>query len=104
METSSRGGIGKMFGRMVSGETLFLNTYTAENGNGLIAFASSFPGDIQALRISEEHGIVVQKHAFLASEASVQLSVFFQKKIGSGLFGGEGFIMELPVSCHFDQR
>jgi len=94
METSSHGGIGKVFGRMVSGETLFLNSYTAENGNGLIAFASSFPGDIRAIQITEGHDIIVQKHAFMACEADVKLSVFFQKKIGSGLFGGEGFIME----------
>lgn len=94
METSSHGGIGKMFGRMVSGESLFLNSYTAENGNGMIAFASSFPGEIRALTLAPGRDIIVQKRAFLAGEAGVGLSVFFQKKLGSGLFGGEGFIME----------
>lgn len=94
METSSRGGIGKMFGRMVSGESLFLNNYTAEGGNGMIAFASSFPGDIRAIELQPGKDIIVQKHAFMACETGIELSVFFQKKIGSGLFGGEGFIME----------
>ena len=52
METTTGGGIGKMFGRALSGESLFLNRYTAENGNGMIAFASSFPGSIRAFEIA----------------------------------------------------
>ncbi len=94
METSSNGGIGKMFGRMFSGDTLFQNRYTAQGGPGQIAFASSFPGSIKALQISPGHDIVVQKSAFLASEQGVELSVFFQKKASAGFFGGEGFIMQ----------
>ncbi len=88
------GGVGKMFGRMLSGESLFLNTYTAAGGNGLIAFASSFPGSIRAIEVAPGKSIVCQKSAFLASTADVDLSIFFQKKIGSGFFGGEGFIMQ----------
>ena len=79
---------------MFSGKSLFQNIYTAEGGEGMIAFASSFPGSIRAIEITPEQGIIVQKSAFLASEAGVNLSVHFQKKIGSGLFGGEGFIMQ----------
>ncbi len=94
METTTNGGIGKVFGRMFSGESLFQNRYTAMNGAGQIAFASSFPGSIRAVNINPAEPMIVQKSAFLASEASVELSVFFQKKIGSGLFGGEGFIMQ----------
>ncbi len=94
METISGGGIGKVFGRAFSGESLFLNRYTAMNGNGTIAFASSFPGAIRAFNIAPGQGIVAQKSAFLASQAGVELSVFFQKRIGSGFFGGEGFIMQ----------
>ena len=93
METTTNGGLGKALGRMFSGESLFQNIYTAEGGEGMIAFASSFPGSIRAIEITPEQGIIVQKSAFLASEAGVNLSVHFQKKIGSGLFGGEGFIM-----------
>ncbi len=92
METTS-GGVGKAIGRLFSGESLFMNKYTAENGQGQIAFATSFPGAIRAYDISEKP-IIIQKRAFLASEDSVELSVFFQKKVGAGLFGGEGFIMQ----------
>ena len=93
METVG-GGLGKMFGRMFSGESMFQNRYTAQGANGMIAFASSFPGSIRAYNITPGNDIVVQKSGFLASEASVNLSVFFQKKLGAGFFGGEGFIMQ----------
>lgn len=94
METTSNGGVGKALGRMFSGESLFQNRYTAENGDGMIAFASSFPGTILPIEVTPEKPVVVQKSAFLASEESVTLSVFFQKKAGAGFFGGEGFIMQ----------
>lgn len=94
METTSGGGIGKMFGRALSGESLFLNRYTATGGIGTIAFASSFPGSIRAFEIAPGQEIVAQKSAFLAATAGVELSVFVQQKIGSGFFGGEGFIMQ----------
>lgn len=91
---TSGGGIGKMFGRMFSGENMFQNIYTARGGNGMIAFASSFPGSIRAVDIAPGSSLVVQKAGFLAAEAGVDLSVFFQKKAGAGFFGGEGFIMQ----------
>lgn len=94
METSTNGGIGKAFGRMFSGDSFFQNRYTATGGNGMIAFASSFPGSIRAFNISPGNGMIVQKSAFLASEEGVELSVHFQKKLGAGFFGGEGFIMQ----------
>ena len=94
METTSNGGIGKALGRMFSGETLFQNRYTAQGGPGQIAFASSFPGSIKAVEITPGNDLVVQKKAFLASEATIELSIFFQKKAGAGFFGGEGFIMQ----------
>ena len=93
METSG-GGVGKAFGRMFSGESMFQNRYTAQGGPGMIAFASSFPGEIRAIEIDPAHPIVVQKHGFLAADPGVELSVFFRKKLASGLFGGEGFIMQ----------
>lgn len=94
METSTNGGIGKALGRMFSGESIFQNRYTAMGADGEITFASSFPGSIMAIEISPGNEIIVQKSAFLASETSVELSMFFQKKFGAGLFGGEGFIMQ----------
>lgn len=94
METTSNGGIGKALGRMFAGEALFQNRYTATGGNGMIAFASSFPGQIRPWEIGPGREVIVQKSGFLAAEESVELSVFFQKKLGAGLFGGEGFIMQ----------
>ena len=94
METISGGGMKKMLGRLVSGDSIFQNKYTAEGKDGMIAFASSFPGDIKALKISPEKAMIVQKSAFLASETGVELSMHFQKKLGKGIFGGEGFVMQ----------
>ena len=94
METTSNGGIGKALGRMFAGEAIFQNRYTAEGGNGMIAFASSFPGEIRAWDVTPGNEVIVQKAGFLAAEANVELSVFFQKKLGAGFFGGEGFIMQ----------
>ena len=93
METVG-GGIGKMFGRALSGEKMFQNIYTAVGGPGMIACASSFPGEIRAFEIGPGRSMVFQKSAFLCSERSVELSTFFQKKLGAGFFGGEGFILQ----------
>lgn len=94
METGSNGGAKKALGRMFAGENLFQNRYTAQGGNGLIAFASSFPGAIKAFEISPGNEIICQKGVFLAAEAGVQLSVHINQKLGAGFFGGEGFIMQ----------
>ena len=87
------GGIGKAFSKMFSGESMFQNTYTAEGGPGMIAFASSVPGSIIPFDIGQGD-MIVQKGGYLASEPSVEFSVAFQKKLGAGFFGGEGFIMQ----------
>lgn len=94
MQTTSGGGVGKVFGRLFSGENLFLNKYTAQGGNGMIAFATSLPGSIRAFEISPGNEMIFQKRAFLCGTEGIDLSVHFHKKVGSGLFGGEGFIMQ----------
>lgn len=94
METVSGGGVRKMFGRLVSGDSMFQNKFTAEGTDGIVSFASSFPGEIKTLDICAGKSMIVQKSAFLASEESVELSVYFQKKLGKGMFGGEDFIMQ----------
>ena len=94
MDTNTGGGLKKMFGRMLSGESLFLNEYTAQGGRGMIAFASSFPGSIIPYQVTPGNGIIVQKRGFLAMEKGLEISVYLQKKIGKGFFGGEGFIMQ----------
>ncbi len=92
MQTSG-GGFGKMFGRMLSGETLFLNHYVCGSDKAKIAFASSFPGNIKAIEISPGKEMIVQKSSFLACESTVELNVSFQKSFAQGLFSGEGFIL-----------
>ena len=92
METKG-GGLGKMFSKALSGESIFQNIYTA-TGTGMIAFGSSFPGQIKAIQVAPGQDMILQKSAFLAAEPGVELSIHFNKKLGVGLFGGEGFIMQ----------
>lgn len=94
MDTNTGGGLKKMFGRLFTGESIFMNEYTPMGGRGMIAFASSFPGSIIPFEVTPGNGIIVQKNSFLAMEKGLDLSVYFQKKIGKGFFGGEGFIMQ----------
>lgn len=87
------GGFGKAIGRMFTGESVFLATYKALADGSKISFSSSFPGEIKALNISENESYIIQKGAYLASTSGVDTKVYFQKKLGAGFFGGEGFIM-----------
>lgn len=91
MKTSAGSGV---LGRMFSGESIFLNEYTANGGPGEIAFASSFPGSILPFHVTPGNDLIVQKRGFLAMEAHLNLGIAFQKKFGAGFFGGEGFIMQ----------
>ena len=94
MEMETRGGgLGKMFSRAFSGESMFQNIYTAR-GAGMITFGSSFPGHIIPLQIASGREMILQKSAFLAAESGVVLSVHFNKRFSTGLFSGEGFIMQ----------
>ena len=100
METNSNG-IGRAVARTFSGESFFQNIYypCRGRGKGMIAFASSFPGTILPFEIEPGNEIIAQKKAFLAATEGVQLSTVFNKKIGAGLFGGEGFILT-KISGH----
>lgn len=93
MQTTGGGGLGKMFSKAFAGESMFQNVYTSR-GQGMITFGSSFPGKIIPLQLSPGRDFIVQKSAFLAGESGVNISVHFNRKIGVGLFGGEGFIMQ----------
>lgn len=94
MESNTRGGFLKGIGRAMSGESIFMTTYTSKKDNAEIAFGSSFPGKIVPLTLAENESIIVQKTGFLAAENSVQLEMFFRKRLGTGFFGGEGFILQ----------
>ena len=94
MTTEGGGSIGKAFGRAISGESMFQNIYTAQGGPGLIAFGSSFPGEVRAIQIDPMHPRVVQKSGFLASEMGGELSVFWNHKTVGGVLSGEGIILQ----------
>lgn len=94
MSTSTNGGIMKGLGRALAGESLFMNTYTAEKDDVEIAFSSCFPGKILEFDLGQGETIIAQKRAFLCAESSVDIAMHFRKKLGAGFFGGEGFIMQ----------
>jgi uncharacterized protein (TIGR00266 family) len=95
MNTNTRGsGLGGMFKRALTGESLFLNEFTSQGGKGIVAFASDFPGKIIPVALDTGQSMIVQKQAFLCAEKTVGLEIHFRKRLGSGFFGGEGFIMQ----------
>jgi len=94
METSTGGGILKGLGRALAGDSIFLNFFTAEEDNQEIGFANSFPGKIIPLELNGTKAIIAQKGAYLASEESVEIEMHFRKKLGVGIFGGGGFILQ----------
>jgi uncharacterized protein (TIGR00266 family) len=95
MKTSGRGGgLGGALARAVSGESLFLVEYTSAGGKGMVAFASDFPGKIVPIHLGEGQQMICQKTAFMCAEKTVQLDIHFRRRLGAGLFGGEGFILQ----------
>ena len=94
METNTGGGLLKGLGRALSGDTFFLNFFTAERDDEEVAFASCYPGRILPIRLESGRSIIGQKNAFLTAERGVNLEMHFRKKLGVGLFGGEGFILQ----------
>ncbi len=94
MSTNMKGGLMKGLGRMLTGESLFMATYTSVAPDSEIVIASSFPGSILVLDVDASHQYTCQKSAFLCAEPHVQLSVQTTKGITSGLFGGEGFLLQ----------
>ena len=94
MKTNTKGGLMKGLGRMLSGESLFMATYTAATDGAKIAFGSTVPGDVIPVNLSGTPGIIAQKKAFLCAEEGVDVSIAFTKKISAGFFGGEGFILQ----------
>jgi len=94
MDTSTRGGFVEGIKRRLSGESIFLNTFTCEEGTGIITFASEFPGKIIQMKFEKGKKIICQKDAFMCAEDGVKLEMHFRKKLGAGFFGGEGFILQ----------
>ena len=94
METTTGGGLKKVLGRMITQENLFQNVYTSEKDDSRIAFGVNCPGSIAVIKLENSQSVVCQKSAFLAAYGDIEMSVFFNKKVGSALFGGEGFLMQ----------
>jgi len=94
METNTGGGLLKGLGRALSGDTIFLNFFTAQSDNQEIGFSSCTPGKIIPIRLNGSNSIIGQKNAFLAAEEGVNLDMHFRNKLGAGIFGGEGFILQ----------
>ncbi len=98
METNTNGGVLKGFTRKFAGESMFMATYSATVDNATIAFASTVPGKIMPIDMVNGP-MICQKNAFLCAQPSVTLNTIFNKKIGAGLFGGEGFILQELVGA-----
>ena len=94
MDTSTRGGLGAGIGRMLAGESLFLTTYICKSPDGLITFTPEVPGKVVDLKLEAGQSMICQKDAFMCAEESVELEMHFRKKLGAGLLGGEGFILQ----------
>lgn len=94
METNMRGGLGGAFGRMLTGESLFMATFTATRPGDEITFASTMPGQIRTFAIRPGYEIIAQKGAFLCAERGVQMSPYLTRGVRGGLFGGEGFVLQ----------
>lgn len=94
MDTNTGGGLLKGLGRALSGDTIFLNFFTAQSDNQQIGFAARTPGKIMPIRLNGSNTIIGQKNAFLAAEDGVNLDIYFRNKLGAGIFGGEGFVLQ----------
>ena len=94
MKTDTKGGLMRGLGRALSGESLFMTTYTCNVSSGKIVFTPEAPGKILDMYLEPGQSLICQKDSFMCAENSVKMEMFFRKKLGAGLFGGEGFILQ----------
>lgn len=94
METNTRGGVMSGLGRALAGESLFMTTYTCQSPDGLIVFTPEVPGKVLDVSLAPGQSLICQKDSFMCAQDSVKLEMHFRKKLGAGLFGGEGFILQ----------
>ncbi len=99
MTAGAKGLLG-VLGRAFSGGGLFMTEYTSGSQNGLIAFAAKVPGQIMQVEVAPGAGYMIHRHGFLCATEGVQLSMGFQKSLGAGIFGGNGFVLQrLSGTC-----
>jgi uncharacterized protein (TIGR00266 family) len=94
MKTGAKGGLMAGLGRKLAGESLFMTTYTCRSGEGMVVFTPEAPGKVLDFHLQAGQSLICQKDAFMCAESSVKLEMHFRKKLGAGLFGGEGFILQ----------
>ncbi|NLF01686.1 MAG: TIGR00266 family protein [Anaerolineales bacterium] len=94
MKTDTRGGLLKGLGRSLAGESLFMTTYTCQSNEGMVVFTPEAPGKVLDFQLGPQESLICQKDTFMCAENSVKLEMHFRKKLGAGLFGGEGFILQ----------
>jgi uncharacterized protein (TIGR00266 family) len=94
MKTNMPGGVMGGLGRALSGESLFLTTYTALSDQAEVTFTPEAPGSIVNLDLAAGQSIIAQRDAFMCAQQGVQLAIHFKRRLGAGLFGGEGFILQ----------
>ena len=94
MKTSSKGGVIKGLGRRLAGESFFMTTYRCNSGQAMITFTPESPGTTIPRELRAGETLICQKDAFMCAQDSVQVEMHFRKKLGTGLFGGEGFILQ----------
>ena len=94
MTTNTKGGLMAGLGRALSGESLFMTTYTCRSPQGMVVFTPEAPGKVLDFQLAPGQSLICQKDAFMCAENSVKLEMHFRKKLGAGFFGGEGFILQ----------
>jgi uncharacterized protein (TIGR00266 family) len=94
MSTTTRGGLLKGLARSLAGESLFLTSYTCKSGEAMITFTPEAPGSILPVELGADESRICQKDAFMVAQDSVSLEIHFRRKLGSGFFGGEGFVLQ----------
>ncbi len=94
MDTNTRGGLLKGLGRTLAGESLFMTTYACQSGTGMVTFTPESPGRIMVFDLQAGQSLICQKDAFMVAQEGVQIEIHFRRRLGAGLFGGEGFILQ----------
>ncbi len=94
MKTNTRGGLMAGIGRALAGESLFMTSYYCNSGQGVVAFTMEVPGTILDFQLMSGQSLICQRDAFMCAEETVELALHFRKKLGAGLFGGEGFVLQ----------
>lgn len=94
METNTKGGLMSGLGRALAGESLFMTTYSCSTPTAMVTFTPEAPGKVLPIQLAPNQMIIAQKDSFMCAQSSVKMEIHFRKKLGTGLFGGEGFILQ----------